>query len=214
MLEKLLDLFFPRTSLRGVAGYWITEEEWSDIPVRIYVEPPEFLTERGVSYLDSLGSACHYHDSFLLQRALHTLKYKRVPGLARELSTFVVQVGNRCESSNVTLVPVPLYWKRAFDRGFNQAALLAKCTASALHLPYAMCLRRTRDTGHQAWRSRSERLHSMRGAFAVRHSVRTVPKHIVLIDDIATTGATLDACACALKEAGALTVDAWVVARS
>ena len=81
-----------------------------------------------------------------------------------------------------------------------------------MDIQYSNLLKRVRDTGHQAWRSREERLCSMLNAFTVRRGV-TVPSHVILIDDIATTGATLDACAKALKSSGVQTVDAWVVAR-
>lgn len=212
MFHKLLDAFFPRESLRGISGYWITEEEWSDIPIRPYTERRPFLEERGLSYLDTLSSACNYHDSLLLQRAIHTLKYRRVPGLAYQLAHFIVQVGEKEMRRDMVITPVPLHWKRRFDRGYNQAALLAKRVASILDLPYAQYVSRNRDTGHQAWRSREERMHAVRMACTAKIS-EPIPTHVVLVDDIATTGATLDECARALKSAGVKTVSAWVIAR-
>ncbi|MDA0376432.1 MAG: ComF family protein [bacterium] len=201
MFQKLLDLFYPKHSL-----------EWKDIPFRPYKELQHSLKERGLGSLDRIFSACNYHDSIVLQRAIFTLKYRRVPGLASRLADFIVLACREEVIPDIVLVPVPLHWQRHFDRGFNQAALLARRTASELDLSYANLLRRTRDTGHQAWRSRDERLASMHNAFALCRGV-AVPHHIVLIDDIATTGATLDACAQVIKAAGALRVDAWVVAR-
>ena len=72
-------------------------------------------------------------------------------------------------------------------------------------------LKRVRATGHQAWRGRAERLISVKGAFGLSKG-KSVPDRVILIDDLATTGATLDACAKALKDAGANYVEAWVVA--
>jgi len=201
MFQKLLDLLYPKHSL-----------EWKDIPFRPHNELQHSLKERGLGSLDSIFSACNYHDSIVLQRAIFTLKYRRVPGLASRLADFIVLAGREEVTPDIVLVPVPLHWQRHFDRGFNQATLLARRTASVLDLPFGNLLRRTRDTGHQAWRSRDERLASMQNAFILRTGV-TVPDHVVLIDDIATTGATLDACANVLKVAGVKTVDAWVVAR-
>ena len=212
MFQKILDLFYPKHSLQGISGCWITAEEWSDIPYNKYRECCTFLEERGLGELDNLISGCSYHDSILLQRALFTFKYRRVPGLASKLANFIIKFGEEELTPDSVLTPVPLHWQRRFDRGFNQAGLLARRTASVLDLPYVNLLKRVRDTGHQAWRSREERMVSMKDAFVVRKGV-TVPRHVVLIDDIATTGATLDACAKELKKCGAKRVDAWVVAR-
>ncbi|MDP6561950.1 MAG: phosphoribosyltransferase family protein, partial [Candidatus Peribacteraceae bacterium] len=182
------------------------------IPINIYCEGRTFLEGRGLGFLDYLVSTCNYHDSVLLQRAMFTFKYKRVPGLAARLADFIIVAGRQEIVLDMVVTSVPLHWQRRFDRGFNQSTLLARRTASVLDLPYCNLLRRTRDTGHQAWRSREQRMTSMHNAFVV-HRGRTVPRHVVLIDDIATTGATLDACAKALKNAGAARVDAWVIAR-
>jgi ComF family protein len=212
MFQKCLDLLYPKHSLKGISGCWITTEEWSDISFSRYSEGKDSLQERGVSSLDSIVSACNYHDSILLQRAIYTLKYRRVPGLAARLADYIILAGKNEATFDMVLVPVPLHWQRRFDRGFNQAALLAYHTSNVLDLQYSSLLRRVRDTGHQAWRSRKERLSSMCDAFVVKKGV-TVPHHVILIDDIATTAATLDACAKALKNAGAVRVGAWVVAR-
>ncbi len=213
MLDELLDLLFPRRSIRDPAGFWITESDWKAIPVHPYCEEKPSLTKRGMGSLDRLVSAVRYDDSVILQRAIHTLKYRRVPGLTRMLAAFVLQATTPHMVPGMVLVPVPLHWGRYVERGFNQADLLARLVASATDLPLRRCLRRTCDTGHQAWRERTTRLTVMAHAFSVRRICR-VPEHVVLIDDIATTGATLDACAYTLKSAGAKRVEAWVIARA
>jgi ComF family protein len=212
MLQKFLDLFYPKHSLQGISGCWITAEEWSDIAYDVYRETSPSLEERGIGSIDYLISACNYQDSLLLHRAIYTLKYKRVPGLAARLSEYIIRFAKDEATLDMVLTPVPLHWQRKFDRGFNQASLLARRTASVLDLPYARLLRRTRDTGHQAWRTREERFSAMHDAFMMQGST-TVPRHVVLIDDIATTGATMDACARALKDGGVERVDGWVIAR-
>lgn len=211
MFQKFLDLFYPKKILEG-SSCWITAEEWKDIQVHIYREERATLEERGLGFIDAIVSACHYHDSIILQRAIFTLKYRRVPGLSSRLADFIILVGTQEVTPGMLVAPVPLHWQRRFDRGFNQSALLAKRTAHVLDVPYAHLLRRVRDTGHQAWRSREERLSSMHNAFAMCKNI-TLPEHVILIDDIATTGATVDACAQTLKNAGVKKVEAWVVAR-
>lgn len=190
----------------------MTADEWNSIPIHPFREEKDSLQRRGIHSLDSLSSACNYHDSLLLQRALFTFKYKRIPSLAEKLFAFILPLVEEENQMQYTLSAVPLHWRRRFDRGFNQAEFLARRTADSLCLQYQSILKRTRDTGHQAWRTRAERLHAMQGAFALRRAV-TLPSHVILIDDIATTGATLDACAFTLKQAGVTRVDAWVIAR-
>ena len=131
------------------------------------------------------------------------------------------------------LVPVPLHWSRQFARGFNQAELLAHALAElspglrpyerahserALRLPVERMLRRVRDTGTQTVLSRGERLGNLRGAFALGRGALgrgagVSGRHVLLVDDVLTTGATLDACARVLLSAGAASVRALSVAR-
>ncbi len=111
---------------------------------------------------------------------------------------------------SAVLCPVPLHWSRKFQRGFNQAELLAKKVATSRGVTMKNLLKRVRPTGLQAWRKRAERFEAMQDTF--RPAQSSVPEHVILIDDLSTTGATLDACAKALKEAGAKRVEGWVVA--
>tara|TARA_Y100000310_G_scaffold284055_1_gene306477 strand:+ start:997 stop:1638 length:642 start_codon:yes stop_codon:yes gene_type:complete len=212
MLDELLDLVFPRRSIRDPMGYWMSEDDWDSIPFQPYCEMRDELFSRGIVKLDRLISSVRYGESDLLQRAIHTLKYRNVPGLSFQLSKILLRSAEHHVHSDVVLVPVPLHYRRLLDRGFNQADLLARNIAQATGLPVRRILWRTRDTGHQARRDRNERIHAMTNTFSVYPYAR-VPHTVVLIDDIATTGATLDACATALKQRGAMHVDAWVVAR-
>ncbi len=212
MINELLDLLFPRKSLSEPSGFWMTEENWKALPFHPYVADREALTEKGISSLDRLVSAVRYRDSDILQRAIHTVKYRNVPGLTVRLAELIVRAAATYHHPDMVLVPVPLHTERYRERGFNQADLLAQRIATAMGLPVRHLLKRLRNTGHQAWRGRTDRMQSMRDAFMVR-KLCLVPKHVVLIDDIATTGATLDACAASLKKSGAKRVDAWVIAR-
>lgn len=212
MLQLILDFFFPRKSLKGIEGEWLTEEERRALRIHPYVEWTEDLRARGIHSLDHLVAACTYKKQGILQKAIHTFKYKRIRALSVDLAFMIVQSAEQVgRPFTATLCPVPLHWSRKFSRGFNQAELLAEEVSQSMHAPYAQLLKRSRATGHQAWRSRHNRLLALHDAFAV--ITTDVPTHVVLIDDLATTGATLDECARVLKCAGALWVEAWVVAQ-
>jgi ComF family protein len=112
------------------------------------------------------------------------------------------------------LVPVPLHRARLRSRGYDQALELAKPLACALALPLCTdILARTRSTSAQSTLHAAERKSNLAGAFA-RAGTRLLPAHVVLVDDVMTTGATLDAAAHALLAAGVARVDAWTCARA
>jgi ComF family protein len=109
------------------------------------------------------------------------------------------------------VVPVPLHYSRQRERGFNQAADLARC----LNLPTIRALRRTRATLAQAELPAARRHANVRGAFAAtRHAARLKGRVVTLVDDVSTTGATLEACARELKACGVREVRALTAARA
>jgi competence protein ComFC len=109
------------------------------------------------------------------------------------------------------LVPVPLHPRRLRRRGYNQAALIADALACRAGLEVADCLARSGSAATQVGRDRSERRAGPAGSVGVRGPV---PDRVVLVDDVATTGATLAACAAVLRAAGAHEVTALVFART
>lgn len=114
------------------------------------------------------------------------------------------------------VAPVPMHRTRLFQRRYNQAAEIARPLAMLSAAAYAPdLLRRKRDTGGQGGRSRRGRREAVRGAFHVRteDAPRVAGRRVLLVDDVLTTGATAEACAKALKAAGAAAVDVAVVAR-
>ena len=145
----------------------------------------------------------------VLRELIHLYKYGRVKTLARPLSALLAQALPRDEAFDAA-VPVPLYWRRRLQRGFNQAELLARDLSRRTGIPVAKALRRVRPTPAQAGLSNSARRHNMSQAFRAR-SVQG--KRILLIDDVMTTGATAASCAAALKQAGARRVSLLTVAR-
>jgi ComF family protein len=152
-----------------------------------------------------------------LRDIIHAFKYEGRRGLARPLGQFAAEEGRDVLRGAHCVVPVPLHLVRRLQRGFNQAEDLA----GELGLPVANVLRRRRmtppQTGLHAWARRR----NVRGAFAL--SPLWSPRYrrsalagsiVVLVDDVRTTGATLNACAGVLLEAGVREVRALTVARA
>lgn len=210
MFDILLDLLFPRRSLTGVAGEWITDEERCRLASHPVIEDAAALRKRGLHSLDRLVAASTYAECPLLKKAIHTFKYGRVRELDLELGRLIARVMPDQGERPPVLCPVPLHWMRRFQRGFNQAECLARVVAREKGMSVALLLKRIRPTGAQAKRARAERLTAMVGAFRWNGDVPS--QNVILIDDLSTTGATLDACAGALKSAGVSRVEAWVVA--
>lgn len=147
---------------------------------------------------------------------VHALKYQGASYLADEMGLLMAtRFKELTEFPTVDLViPVPLHKKRIKKRGYNQSELLARAFANAALLGFDnQVLVRTRDTISQTKLGREARLANMVGAFSCVQPEKIRRKTILLIDDVATTGATLEGCARALKKAGAKKVMAYTFAR-
>ena len=150
-------------------------------------------------------------------RALvHALKYKQADYVAGEMGRkMLLPFSKYPELADVNLImPVPLHPKKYRARGYNQSELLARVFAKASGLTLdTVSLIRLRDTISQTTLGRQGRLTNMLGAFQCQQPAAVKGKTILLIDDVATTGATLEGCAVALKQAGAKKVLAYTFAR-
>lgn len=154
-----------------------------------------------------------------LAEALVRLKFQRRTELARTLAPLIAPVlaatARAVEAS--LIVPVPLHWSRRVQRGFDQSQLLLAHSAAAAPLPcgVASALRRHRRTPYQSHASLTERMRNLVDAISVRPRWRTrlAGARVVLFDDVVTTGATLAACARALRAAGVTAVVAVALAR-
>ena len=148
-----------------------------------------------------------------LREIIHALKYSGRHSLARPLAERMRQSGSALLEEVDYVVPVPLHWRREFERGFNQAREIAR----HLDLPVVNALVRTRATRAQVELAAGRRRANVAGAFALRHrwfrrcAIRN--KTVLLVDDVSTTGATLDSCATELRKAGVSDVYALTAAR-
>ena len=151
-----------------------------------------------------------------LSSAIVLLKYEGVRRLGEWFAARLAQmVEHEPEAWPVDLVvPVPLHPDRLRERGYNQAELIARPLAKRLGLKFgSYLLMRTRPRPAQLVLSRTERWTSVRGAYATREGATVDNLRILLVDDVFTTGATLDSCSRALKKAGAKEVVGLTVAR-
>lgn len=220
----LLDLAFPpacaacREPLASSA-----EEPFCEVCREAVEEVPEGCRRCGLPGAAALCGACRAAPPAFdevraaglfggpLAEAVHAFKYRDRPALSRPLGRWL---GRRVSlPRGSALVSVPLARGRRIARGYDQAALLARHLARAARLPVLPgALRRLRETPPQVGRTRAERVRNVAGAFAASDRVRG--RAIALVDDVVTTGATADACARALKEAGALRVVAIALGRA
>lgn len=149
----------------------------------------------------------------VIRDAIHAFKFGGRRGLARPLGALVLaQWGHAVGADVSALVPVPLTPAREHERGFNQAALVAEEVARGLQVSVRpRWLARVRATQAQTDLGAAERRANVRGAFAADPAVAGA--HVVVVDDVLTTGATVAECARALRTAGALRVGVLTVAR-
>lgn len=152
--------------------------------------------QRGAAYL-------FFDDSLSSRRLIHAMKYRERPELARFLAAEAA-MDMMCADffDGIDLImPVPLYEKRERERGFNQSEWIARGLSEKTGIPVDTKghLVRVRDTGQQALLSGKDREKNMEGAFVVNHPEDLAHKHVLLVDDVITTGATVRACMDALK---------------
>ena len=149
-----------------------------------------------------------------LREAIHVYKYRPVRSLGEPLARWMAaQV--RLTASLDTVMPIPLHRKRLRLRGFNQALLLAQGAAERFDLPLVYDnLVRVRSTRPQVELSGLERIANVRGAFHLVRPDSVADKRVLLVDDVYTTGATMNECAKVLKDAGAAAVIVLTLART
>jgi ComF family protein len=149
------------------------------------------------------------------RRLVLGLKHGDRTHLARAFGRWMHRAGNEVLTGADLLIPVPLHWTRLFQRRYNQAALLAQAIRSAGGPPVAVdWLVRRRRTPMQGHLGPVARERNVRGAFGMRAGRSVAGKRVVIVDDVITTGATVEECARVLKRAGAASIGVLTLARA
>jgi competence protein ComFC len=178
-------------------------------------QPSGILCPDCVSWLTHIeGIRSPFRFDGVIRQAIHQLKYRNLRALATPLAGLLNDYLTTSPIPGEVLVPVPLHPKRLRERGYNQSNLLARELSKLTSLPIVDdCPIRQRHAPPQARTSRvDERRSNVADAFTC-HDQRLKNRQVLLIDDVATSGATVDACASALKASGATSVWALVLAR-
>jgi len=168
-------------------------------------DPPAYHRARAVVCYDDIA-----------RTLVHAFKYGDRLDLAPTLGRWMATAGRALLTDADAIVPVPLHWRRHWARRFNQSTLLAQVIADASGVSLALrALKRVKATPQQVGLSQSARAENVQGAFRVPDDSKpdVVGRRLVLVDDVLTSGATMDACARALLRAGAAQVDALTFAR-
>jgi ComF family protein len=159
-------------------------------------------------------AAVRYDD--VARTLVHALKYQDRTDLAPAMGRWMARAGHELLDDADVLVPVPLHWRRAWGRRYNQSGALARVIERLTGVRMAPeALRRIRPTEQQIGLSRTQRASNVQGAFKVATDRQSLiaGRRVVLVDDVLTSGATVDACARALLRAKAASVDVLVFAR-
>ena len=220
MALSFLDLLFPKRCVScGKFGAYICKDCFAKIefiqkpvcPVcqRQAVGGKTHPGSQGRLRLDGLVVATRYSGS--VKKAIAKVKYKWAYDIAKILiDLIVVNLWKFDLASDLILVPVPLHVRRKKWRGFNQAEILAKSLSLKFNQPYGEYLARIIETASQVGLKKDERKKNVKGAFRLRTGADVSGKNILLVDDVYTSGATMQEACRVLKKAGAKTV--WAIA--
>ena len=183
----------------------------------VYDPGPDMLSMEAIANPPAYArarAAVRYDD--VARKLVHALKYQDRTDLAPAMGRWMARAGRELLDEADVLVPVPLHWRRGWSRRYNQSGVLARVIEGETGVSVAAeALRRIRPTEQQIGLSRTERASNVQGAFKVASDRQPVieGRRVVLVDDVLTSGATVDACARALLRAKAAAVDVLVFAR-
>lgn len=208
----ILDTIFPAVCCGcRREGTFLCDSCRKALPLRS--DPIFESVEEGMA-LDGILACCNYEDGSLMSRLIHALKYDFVVDLAKSLGDVMAGCLREQISDDVILCPVPLHPKRLRWRGFNQSMLLAGRVGTITNLPVQHLVQRVHFQKAQMELKKEERAANVHEAFAAVDGLRPDQlSTVILIDDVATTLSTLEACARVLKAGGAQKVLGIVLAR-
>jgi ComF family protein len=183
----------------------------------VYDPGPELLSMEAIANppaYQRARAAVRYDE--VARTLVHALKYQDRTDLAPAMGRWMVRAGRELLEGADMLIPVPLHWRRGWSRRYNQSGTLARAIGRQSGVPLkGDLLQRLRATEQQVGLSRPQRASNVQGAFGVSADRRSEMHgaRVILIDDVLTSGATVDACARALLRAKAAQVDVLVFAR-
>ncbi len=167
----------------------------------------------------SSGIIKSYYSKFVfeadktLQQIIHALKYNQKFKLGEFLGTILAEGIKSREWQLNVIIPVPIHHLKKAERGYNQSDYISKGISKSLQIPYSVnSIKRIRYTETQTGLNMNDRALNVANAFKVKSSKKIQGKNILIVDDVCTTGATLQACGKVLKDAGANTVYACSIA--
>lgn len=209
-LKNFVSLLYPE--LCAGCGRPLYEHElfictycWYHLPLTNFHLDPNNAAARqlwGRAKLERVASMLYFIENTSVQHILHHLKYYSKPGLGEVLGARYGEMLNSSDFSHADiLMPVPLHPRKLRQRGYNQSTQLAKGIHKTMGIPLVTDnLVRHSHAASQTTKRRYERYENMRTIFEIKDHSALVGKHILLVDDVLTTGATIEACANKLLE--------------
>jgi len=161
--------------------------------------------KQGISLMRMEGTA---------QKLIHQMKYSDDTAIARAVGNIAAQKIEKIAIKLDCIVPVPLHWTRRLARGYNQTALVAQIISKKINIPVKKVIKRVKATPKQASLDRKQRLKNLDGAFTPAASEKCKNLKILLIDDVMTTGTTLNAASQTIIDAGASEVNVLALLRA
>lgn len=207
-LNDILNIFFPRTCA-GCSGL-LTDSELYICTECLYLLPrTNYWKEKdnpvakifwGRVYLENAASYMLFNKGSRLQHIIHHIKYKNQKEIGEYLGRMFAQELIKTDFSNIdVIIPVPLHSQKLKKRGYNQSEHIARGISSVLKKEVVTSsLIRLSQNKSQTLKSRFERWENVQDVFEVVNPNLIINKHILLVDDVLTTGATIEACATAI----------------
>ncbi len=223
MIMDFINLFFSNNCLTChkllVKGEgWICTVCFYDLPqTTCHQEPDNIVAQKlyGRIPISYAGALYWFRKGNKVQKLLHALKYEKKKAVGEILGSKYGAVLKETSLSRTIdlIIPVPLHITKLRQRGYNQSDYFARGLADSLVIPWNNeCLRRIKKTPTQTKKDKLERLKNVENSFCVTDPKAVYGKHILLVDDIITTGATLEACGLVLLAAGVKAVSIATIA--
>jgi len=223
-LKPIWDIVFPKKCTNcKKEGAYLCEDCLSLIEINPYrqclcekMEKRDKCDDCKNKYLNKIFSAASFQNK-ILKEAIHKFKYGYIKDLAQQLSILILshlQIIELEIDKSLVVIPVPMTNKKKRRRGFNQSEEMGKIISEATDIPlFNNVLIKTKETSPQMELKREERMNNVKNCFEIQNEKNIKDKIILLLDDVYTTGSTMEECAKTLKQSGAKEVWGLTVAR-